>query len=94
MVAVSAPARVGVVIAKVAEVWPDSTTTREGIWATNGLLVVRFTTRPAAGAGAEMVTVPVELLPPETVTGFSVRLTGVGSPTGLTVSAADSVAAA
>ena len=48
----------------VATVWPEVTTTREGIWATKGLLLVRSTTKPAVGAGAEMVTVPVELLPP------------------------------
>lgn len=92
--AVSAPASVGVVMANVAAVCPDATVTSVGICATNGLLVVRFTTKPAAGAGAEIVTVPVELFPPVTVTGFSVRLTGVGSPAGFTVSAADSVAAA
>ena len=72
-----------------ATVWPEATTTKEGIWETNGLLVLRFTTKPADGAGAEMVTVPVELLPPGTVNGFNVRLTGVGSPAGLIVNAAD-----
>ena len=82
------------VTVKVATVWPEVTTTKEGIRATNGLLVLRFTTKPAAGAGAEMVTVPVEVLPPVTVAGLSVRLTGVGSPAGLIVSVLDELAAA
>jgi hypothetical protein len=85
---------VGVVTVKVAPVCPDVTTTKAGIWATNGLLVLRFTTKPAAGAGAEIVTVPVEVLPPVTVAGLSVRLTGVGSPAGFTVSVVDAEAAA
>ncbi len=51
-------------MANVATVWPEAITTSDGIWATKGLLVVKSITRPAAGAGAEMVTVPVELLPP------------------------------
>jgi hypothetical protein len=44
----------------------------------------RATTRPPVGAGLEIVTVPVELVPEVTVLGFSVRLTNVGAVTAKT----------
>jgi hypothetical protein len=39
------------------------------------------TVKPPVGAGLEIVTVPVELVPPITDVGFSVRLTSVGAVT-------------
>ena len=82
MVAVCEAESVGVAMEKFATVCPAVTNTKEGICETKGLSVVRFTTSPAAGAGAEIVTVPMDLFPPCTVSGFNVRLTGVGSPAG------------
>jgi hypothetical protein len=63
---------------KVALVVPAGTVTVLGTVATLGLLLLRFTTNPPDGAGAVRVTVPVLLLPPTTLVGFSVRLLRLG----------------
>ena len=51
-----------------------------------GLLLLRDTTTPPAGAGLDRVTVPVEdpvpTMPPGTIVGFRVRLAIVGTGTG------------
>ena len=56
--------------ANVAVVAPAATVTDAGM-VTMLLDVVRVTTVPPAGAGAASVTVPVEVLAPVTVDGFS-----------------------
>jgi len=63
---------------KFALVAPAGTVTVLGTVATFVLLLLRFTTNPPDGAGAVRVTVPVLLLPPTTLVGFSVRLLRLG----------------
>ena len=60
-----------VVAANVAVVAPASTVTDAGIWAAAGLLEVKATTAPLAGAAAVKVTVPVDDTPPSTVAGLT-----------------------
>ena len=62
-----------VVIVKVALVFPAGTVTLAGTVATAVELLERVTTVPAAGAGPEIVTVPVDGVSPLTVVGFKVR---------------------
>ena len=63
------------VTVKVAEVCPWATTTDAGTVAADVVPLVSVTVRPPAGAGAPIVTVPVELaIPPTTVLGLSDRL--------------------
>ena len=59
-----------VVIEKVADVLPAGTVTLAGTCAAEVLLLCNVTTAPGATAAAFSVTVPVELFPPITVTGF------------------------
>jgi hypothetical protein len=61
-----------VLTANVALVLPVATVTFAGAVAAVVLLLVRLTTAPPAGAAPLRVTVPVELLPPVTLVGFSV----------------------
>ena len=70
-----------VVIVKVALVFPASTVTLAGTVATAVELLVRVTTVPAAGAGPEIVTVPVDEVSPLTVVGFRVREVSAGAVT-------------
>ena len=67
-----------VVAVNVAEVWPAATVTVEGTVAA-ALLELKLITRPALGAPLEIVTVPIEPVPPVTELGFSVRLVRVGA---------------
>ena len=60
-----------VVTVKVALVCPDGTVTLAGRRC-GGLLLVRLTTMPAAGAAGLICTVPVDDVPPVTVMGLSV----------------------
>jgi hypothetical protein len=67
-----------VVIGKAALVCPDRTVTLAGATAA-GLLLVRLTTMPAAGAAGLICTVPVDDVPPVTVVGLRVSwLTACG----------------
>ena len=75
-----------VVAVKVAVVAPAATVTVGGTVAA-GLLLVRVTMAPPAGAGPLRVTVPVEGLPPTTLVGFTVTEDMV-TGTGVTISAA------
>jgi len=60
-----------VVTVKVADVLPAETVTLAGTLAAAVLLLVRLTETPPVGAAAFSRTVPVELLPPTTLVGFS-----------------------
>jgi hypothetical protein len=57
---------------KVAVVLFGSTVTVAGTLATEVLLLDRVTTAPPLGAGAANVTVPIDEVPPCTVSGFNV----------------------
>src|SRR5260370_4858426 len=59
-----------VVTKKLGVVGPAGTVTVAGGVAANALLVVKFTTAPPLGAGADRVTVPVEKTTPGTLFGF------------------------
>jgi len=69
-----------VVAVNVAVFVPPVTVTFMGTVAA-GLLLPRVTVRPAAGALALSVTVPVELVPPVTVAGLNATLVTVGGST-------------
>lgn len=60
---------------KVTVVAPAGTTTVAGGVASAGLLLVKVTVM-AVGATASKVTVPIELVPPTTVSGFNVNDNG------------------
>jgi len=70
-----------VVMLKLAVVAPEATVTFAGTEATPELELASVTTRPAAGAGAEIVTVPTDPAAPVTVEGLRVRLVRVRGPT-------------
>ncbi len=57
----------------VAVVAPLGTVTVAGTVPIHGLLLIKKTTTPPAGAGAVRVTVPVAILPGETVEGLRVN---------------------
>jgi hypothetical protein len=71
-------------------VWPASTVTLDPVGITPGLLLVKLTASPPAGAGPASLTVPVVLMPPviglgltvklETVSGFTVNVAVVLAP--------------
>ena len=73
-----------VVTTNVADVAPPGIVTLAGTWAAGGLLLTRVTTAPPKGAGPFNVTVPVEGVPPTTVSGFKLRLLSVADE-GVTV---------
>ena len=62
-----------VVTVKMVEVLPADIVAVADTWAAPVLLLESVTTAPPAGANPFNVTVPVELLPPATDVGFSVR---------------------
>lgn len=68
-----------VAIGNVVLVEPPGTVTLEGTDATAPLLLVTATFWPAAGAGAESTTVPVEDAPPVTLDGLRATLLGVAA---------------
>lgn len=68
-----------VVTANVTDVAPEGTVTEVGTVAVGTLELERKTGTPPVGAAAEIVTVPVTLLPPTTVVGASVRAVGRGA---------------
>ena len=73
MVAATVPVCTLVVVAlKLAVLAPDGSETEAGT-ETTLLLLDKATTAPFIGAGGLMVMVPIELLPPTTVVGFSVN---------------------
>jgi hypothetical protein len=75
---------------KVALVAPAATVTLAGTAAAVELLE-SVTTEPPAGAAALRVTVPVAVLPPTTLVGFTTSedsVTGGGAPAGVTVKVA------
>ena len=53
-----------VVTLKLADELPEGTVTVAGTFAWLGLLLDNFTTKPAEGAGAVSVTVPIDVAPP------------------------------
>lgn len=77
---------------KLADDVPAATVMFAGTAATDGLELASVTSAPPAGAGPESVTVPVELEPPVTVDGLSVRDESLGGGGGVTVSVAVLVA--
>ena len=78
---------------KLAVVLPADTVTLDGTVATDVLLLLRPTDAPPEGAADVRVTVPVELLPPVTLVGFSVNEESVGpDEPGFTVKLVDTVA--
>ncbi len=62
-----------VVTVKLADELPERTVTDVGTFARLGILLDNFTTKPAAGAGAVSVTVPIDAAPPVTVSGLRVN---------------------
>src|SRR5438445_625349 len=68
-----------VVTLKVALVAPAPTVTLDPTWA-DGSLLERVTTAPPAGAAPLSVTVPVELFPPVTLVGLTVKEDRVTDP--------------
>ena len=62
-----------VVTLKLADELPEGTVTVVGTFARLGILLDNFTTKPAEGAGAVSVTVPIDAAPPVTVVGLSVN---------------------
>ena len=68
-------------ITKFAVVVPAGIVTLAGTVATDVALLARVTTVPAAGAGPDMVTVPMEGNGPITVVGFRVRDNSTGAVT-------------
>ena len=82
-----------VLTVKFALVLPADTVTLDGTVATDVLLLLRLTDAPPEGAADVRVTVPVELLPPVTLVGFSVNEESVGpDEPGFTVKLVDTVA--
>ena len=61
-----------VVTVKLANTLPEGTVTVVGTFARLGILLDNFTTKPAAGAGAVSVTVPIDAAAPLTVVGLRV----------------------
>ena len=74
-----------VLTVKLALVAPAATVTLEATVATEVLPLLRVTTAPPLGAGPLRVTVPVELFPPLTDVGLSVRDESVTAAAGVTV---------
>src|SRR5690349_24791998 len=72
MIATVPTVKVFVEILNVAVVAPAATVTDGSTVATLGLLLVKVTTAPPAGAAALSVTLPVLFAPPVSVAGFSV----------------------
>ena len=70
-----------VLIVKVAVVPPLATVTLAGTLATAILPLVNVTTAPSLGAGPLRVTVPVELLPPNTLVGLNASELNAGGVT-------------
>ena len=70
-----------VVTLKVAVVALAATVTLVGTWAAAVLLLDRVTTAPPTGAGPFKVTVPVDVLPPNTDAGLRVTEAGTGAIT-------------
>ncbi len=62
-----------VVTLKLADELPEETVTVVGTFARLGILLDNFTTKPAAGAGAVRITVPIDVAPPVTVLGLRVN---------------------
>ena len=78
MTAVPGPVRAAfVLIVKVAVVSPAATATDEGTVETEVSEELSVTTAPAAGAGAEIVTVPTEVPPALTEVGEIVKVESV-----------------
>src|SRR6266513_182170 len=73
----------------VAELAPAGTVTLGGTLARVELLLARFTNTPPVGAALVRFTVPVEVEPPTTVDGLSVRDESAAGAGAFTVSAAD-----
>lgn len=73
----------------VTELAPAGTVTLGGTLARVELLLARFTTAPPVGAALVRFTVPVEVEPPTTVDGLSVRDESAAGAGAFTVSAAD-----
>lgn len=69
-----------VLTVKFALTFPAATVTLDGTVATEVLLLESVTIAPPEGAAAVRVTVPVELFPPLTLVGFSVRDESVTLP--------------
>ena len=89
MVAVVELVTDAVVTEKVALVAPAATVTPAGTVA--GAVPESVTTAPPVGAAALRVTVPVAVLPPTTLVGFTTSedsVTGAGAPAGVTVKVA------
>ena len=63
---------------KVAVLAPAATRTLAGTVAAAVLLLERVTVTPPVGAAPVTVTVPVDVLPPETFVGFNVRVDNAG----------------
>jgi hypothetical protein len=78
-----------VLTAKLAVLAPPAMLTLAGTDAATGLLLVRLTTAPDAGAAELSITVPKAELPPTTLLGFTAKELTVGA--GFTVSEAVTV---
>jgi hypothetical protein len=78
IVTLPVPAVPGVVIVNEADVEPGATVTLAGTVAWAVFELTRYTSSPAAGAAAPIVTVPVEGSPATTVVGFRLRPVGRG----------------
>jgi hypothetical protein len=80
-----------VVIVNVALVAAAGTTTLAGTWAAAVLELVSVTVAPPLRAGPLNVTVPCELPPPTTLSGFSITSATVGVPCAIVKEAVDFV---
>lgn len=80
-----------VVILKLADELPERIVTVAGTLARAGWLLDKFTTIPPEGAGALSVTVPIEVAPPATVVGLSVKDARAAEADGSKLIAADLV---
>lgn len=78
-----------VVTLKLADELPEGIVTVDGTIARKGWLLDKLTTMPPEGAGPLSATVPIEVAPPATVVGLSVKEASAAAAGGRTLIDAD-----